>query len=550
MTLTRLLFVGLLMCSGTVAAATIRVESSRPGAIASALKTLQPGDTLILAEGVYRESIDFRTTGLVRTQEAGPRTRVEAARGAKPIIKGSDLVTGWEKVRDNVYAKRDWSVSSQQVFIDDQPLKQIGGDIYGDFPSNPKHKFAALHKSQGGIWPKRIAGDQNNLVDESFYYDAEAKTLYIKTAADLTRRHVVEVSTRPYLVFGSGVSDITLSGLRFAHSNTTSVSQSGAITLIGDRLVLENLDVRHADGAGFDISGNDNMVRQSVANYCGIIGMKVRGRRAQVLDNETSFNNTRGFNKWWEAGGAKFVGDGGLQDSEVAGHRAYANQGDGLWFDWHNDNNRIHRNVAARNTGMGIHYEASRRAFIYDNYVVGNGQRGIYLPNASESVVAHNLIAANGMEALAIVDERRAREQGPKELIPVDNTVVGNVLAWNGKAALVLPDSGAASNRSEANYFVSERTPTLSLGWPSRERPLAQGLDAWRKVSSQDRHSQQKTASSSEFPVAKGSDVADDAQDLQRWQSWLSQADLPRVPADLGVESEFARPNTTVGPAL
>jgi parallel beta-helix repeat protein len=540
-----------LLCGcASATAATLRVDASRPGAIGAALQKLQPGDTLEIGDGVYRESIDLRSTALRKHAEAGPRTRITAAAGTKPLIKGSEVVSGWRRVREHVYAKHGWTDNSQQVFIDDRPLQQIGGEIYNDFPSNPKHKFAALHKSQGGIWPKRVTGDAMSLTNESFYYDAAAKVLYVRTVADLTRGHRVEVSTRPYLLIGTAISDLTVSGLRFAHANTTSVSQSGAITLLGDRLVLEDIEVRYADGAGFDISGNDNVVQRSSANYCGIVGMKVRGHRARVLGNETNFNNTRGFNKWWEAGGAKFVGDGGLQDSEVAGHRAYANQGDGLWFDWHNDNNRIHGNVAARNTGMGIHYEASQRAFIYDNYVIGNGQRGIYMPNVSGSVVAHNLIAANGMEALAIVDERRAREQGPKELIPINNTVIGNVLAWNGKAALVLPDAALPQNRSEANYFISDRAPALSQGWPSRAQPLSQGLDAWRKASRQDTHSQHKMAKSSEFPVGEGSEVTDDRKDLQRWQAWLSRLDPPRVPTDTGVNAEFARPNTSMGPAL
>jgi len=214
--------------------------------------------------------------------------------------------------------------------------------------------------------------------------------------------------------------------------------------------------------------------------------MKVRGRGNRLIGNETSRNNTRGFNKWWEAGGAKFVGGGGLRDSEVSGHRAIGNHGDGLWFDWMNRNNRVHGNVVAYNAGFGIHYEASQKGSFTDNYVFANGQRGIYLPNCSECVVERNLVAANRMEGIVIVDERKSARP---ELLPRGNRVVGNIVAWNGRAAVVLPANGEG-NVSDHNVYVDAKDPPLfSLGWATRERPVRKGLEAWKSASGQDANS-------------------------------------------------------------
>jgi parallel beta-helix repeat protein len=403
-----------------------------------------------------------------------------------------------------------------------------------------------LHRTQGGIWPGRTGVGQADLVPESFYYDSESQTLYVMTATDITRGPQVEVSTRSYLLIATGVEQFALRGIRFEHANTTSVSQSGALTLVGNRLLVEDVVVAHVDGAGIDITGDDNVIARSSANHCGVVGLKVRGRRARVIDNESSFNNTRGFNKWWEAGGAKFVGDGGLQDSEVSGHRAYANQGDGIWFDWRNNNNRIHDNVSAYNTGIGIHYEASHRGLIYDNYVYGNEQRGIYLPNSSHSIVAHNLVAANGMEGIVVVDDRQVPPDS--EFNPTNNVVIANVVAWNSKSALVLPVA-AANNRSDANVFIGVETPTFSSGWPTRIRPIVNGLDAWRALSGQDSSSQEnRSAMKADLQEQLKTRKPLSATMRRALNSLLATTSTQFVPEITGIDSQLSRPGSKPGP--
>jgi parallel beta-helix repeat protein len=291
---------------------------------------------------------------------------------------------------------------------------------------------------------------------------------------------------RPYIVFGKGLRRVTLRDLDMQHSNTTAVNQSGALTLLGDELRIERVNVSYTDGNGLDLTGDRLVVDAVTANYCGQVGLKVRGRGNRIANSVTNFNNTRGFNKWWEAGGAKFVGEGGLRDSEVVNHRAIGNRGDGIWFDWLNDNNQVHHSVVAYNTGFGIHYEASSRARIHDNYVFGNGQRGIYLPNSPGSVVAHNLVASNGMEGITFVNERQPSKP---EITARAARVVGNVIAWNAKPAVILP-AGTDGNASDYNvYLYDGQPPSFSLGWGSRGNPVRNGLDDWKAASAQDANS-------------------------------------------------------------
>ena len=460
-------------------------DAKRPyRSLAYAVKRLRSGDTLYIAPGTYRESLIFPDM----SWSGAPTSVQPASKGAEVLIKGSDVVGGWERVEPGLFVKRPWTVNSQQVFVDGEPLQQIGGNILNGFPDKPGHPMKKLHQGQGGIWPGRVPGGLKEMTENSFYYDAGAKSLYVKIApAGSLEGRTVEVSVRPYLVLGKGVKALNLSNLRFQHANTTAVSQSGAISLSGDRIVLEGVEVSHVDGNGLDITGDENIVRASRANHCGQVGMKLRGGGAKLIDSETSFNNTRGFNTWWEAGGAKFVGHGGLHDSEIRGHRAIGNNGDGIWFDWMNSNNKVHESVSAYNAGFGIHYEASQKGHITNNRVFGNKRRGIYLPHSSGSIVAHNLVAKNGMEGVVVVDEGRSKNK--PELRPRGNRVIGNILAWNNRSAVVLP-AGLLENVSDYNLYLSSREPPgFSLGWASKASPVRKGLEAWRAASRQDMNS-------------------------------------------------------------
>jgi hypothetical protein len=491
--------------------------------LAFAAKRLQPGDELVIAPGVYRESL-----ALPEKAWGGARTVIRGAPGGATVIKGSDAVSGWEPAGGGVFVRRGWSANSQQVFLDGEPLAQIGGTILNGFPEKPNHPMKALHASQGGIWPGRIPGGREALADRSFHYDAGSQSLYVKAPLESLDGRLLEASVRPFPISGKGLKGVTFRDLRVEHSNTTAVAQSGAISIQGEDLAFERVHVARADGAGFDLTGDRIRIVRSSANYCGQTGMKVRGRGNRLEDNETSYNNTRRFNKWWEAGGAKFVGQGGLRDSEILRHRAIGNLGDGLWFDWQNDNNRIRDSVVAYNSGFGIHYEASRRLRVSGSFVFGNGQRGVYLPNSSETAIEHNLIAANGMEAVAAVNERKVTRP---ELAARAVRVVGNVFAWNGRAAVVLPPD-TEGNVSDHNVFLHEgEPPSFSLGWATRENPVRKGLEAWRSASGQDAHSRSERLA----PPDEIRKAFDARQPVADWSAVLAGA------ARLGVQVEGAR---------
>lgn len=443
-----------------------------------AMAQLQPGDHLVITAGTYRDSMAFP-----QRYWGGAETLIEG-RG-KVLIKGSEIATDWQSLGEGRFSK-SWPNEPQQVFVDGEPLNQIGGTVFGGYPTKPGHPLISLFPiNKGGIWPGRREGNEKSMTAGSFYYDAANKTLLLQLAMTDLTKHIVEVSTRAQLLVGSNLANITVKNLSFTHSNTSTYMRAGMVTLAGQHLTIDNIHADLADSTGIDLAGNDITLRNSTANNCGQIGLKVRGRNNKLIGNETSGNNTRGFNKWWEAGGAKFVGDGGLQDSQVVGHRALNNAGDGIWFDWKNRNNVVERGFFAYNKGFGIQYEASDKAVIVDNIVIGNDQRGIYMPHSSNSVVAFNLVAGNHMQGIAIIDEGRRDPKNEFDFSAKGNKVFGNVLAWNAGPLFLPTDIG--DNQSDANVYIGDVTQTHpGVGWRNM---FQEPLPRWNQRTQQDANS-------------------------------------------------------------
>ena len=425
--------------------------------ISAAMAVLEPGDHLVISPGVYRETIRFAN----RSWTSATRTVIEGEGAVE--IRGADIVNGWTATGNGAFYV-NWASEPAQVVMDDVPLKQIGGTVFDGFPTASNSAWNGLLADSGGIWPGRTAGNASQMTPGTFTFDAAAHRLYVRPPSGNLAGHVVEASSRTYSVFGEGLADVTLKNLTFRYGNTSVASRAALVTLAGDRIELDHVSVSQADSVGVELDGDDNVMRDVSADHCGQLGIKARGQRALIDHSTASFNNTRGFNKWWEAGGAKFVGDGGLRNSVVSYVTAIGNQGDGIWFDWDNRANRVEYCTTEYNTGFGIQYEASSAATIVNNVVIGNGQRGIYLPHSSASLIAWNLIASNQLQGIAIIDEGRADLTNEVDLRPRGNHVFANVFAWNG-AALVLP-AVLADNTSNYNVFIDNSAGVQWLrGW-------------------------------------------------------------------------------------
>jgi coenzyme F420-reducing hydrogenase delta subunit len=454
--------------------------------VSYAMSRLQPGDHLIIMPGTYRDAMVFPN----RAWSAAQPTLIEGE--GEVLIKGSDVVQGWQSLGGDLFAV-PWTSEPEQVFFDSKSLQQIAGTVFSGFPLQPGNVMNGQLSSNGGIWPGRVAGNASSMPENSFFFDAAASKLYVRIAEPNLIQHTMEVSTRQYGAFGINVSGVTLHNLAFQHGNTSITSRMGFVTMIGNNITLNFIRVSQTDSIGIQLSGNNNTVRQSYANQCGQLGMKAWGNQLLFENNQTNGNNTRLFNKSWEAGGIKFVGDGGAQNSIIRNHQSLSNLGQGMWFDWDNVNNIVDSSDIRYNTGMGIMYEKSFGGTLVRNVVVGNGERGIYLPSSSTTTVAFNLVADSGMQGVVVVDDGTIDPTGKLDFRPKGNHVFGNVVAWNEGGSVVLPKVIATNTSDYNSYIDATDNVAISLGWGGVS---ATTLQRWSGLTGQDTHSQSQVMAS------------------------------------------------------
>lgn len=450
----------------------------------AALQELRPGDTLRLRPGTYRQALDLRrAAGYTRARALGsqaPPTRIEGPVQGGAIVSGAQRVTGWKPLDHGVWVREGWKINSQQGFVGTKPLTQIGGVIWSGYPGNPGSYLARIRVPRG-IWSGRIPGNAATLRPHQFFYDRSGQRLYLRLPRGQNpNRLQVLFSVRPYLLIAAGWDRLTVRRLTFRYSNTSAVSQAGAITLSGNYITLDHLRVEQVDSTGIALAGDHNRIVHTRVIRAGRLGYNVRGRRVYLTDDLAAYNNTRGFSKWWEAGGFKFVGNGGLRDSVITRLRAIDNYGDGIWFDWKNYGDKLINSLSAYNTGFGIHVEVSQDIRIEGNRVYGNGQRGISLASSRNLRIIGNLVADNGLGGIVSLNENRGAETTPQKIL-----ACANLLAWNRGSALTLPFPLAGSTARNNVYLDASGRPHLGLG----KNIGLMGLAAWNRRYGQGRGS-------------------------------------------------------------
>ena len=399
--------------------------------IGRAAQAVEPGDTVRICGGVYRESVVVEKSGTAQKPIA-----FEAALGANVVLTGADRITEWKKenAAENIFsapwAHRFIGWSKQLTHPDDSYHLMIGR-AEQVFVLGYQH-LQVLKREQLGRG--------------TFFVDLEAKRLYVcpSDGRDLTKGVLVEASARPEIWHSKG-SFIHLRGLRFRYA--ANAAQHGAAQFSGNSGVIADCVFEQMNSQGAVFKGENIVARRCIFQDNGQIGFGANNAHKLLLTGcIIRNNNTKNFSRGWEAGGDKlcFCRGAVLEQSQFVGNR-----GNGIWFDIGNEDCVVRNCLIANNEDAGIFYEISYGLHAHDNVIVGNGfadypgswgaAAGIALSSSPNCVIERNLIAGN-KEGLNFREQQRTtpriNDRAERWVWNHDEVIRNNVLAYNRDAQL------------------------------------------------------------------------------------------------------------------
>jgi hypothetical protein len=403
--------------------------------INEAAKIADAGDIVIIHSGVYREAVIIEKSGT-----AHKPIRFEAAPASNVVVTGLDQITNRQKESglNDVY-----SVSWPHRFIPSSKTDAFPEDEYHRLIGRAEQVLIngyALHQTL----------ERAQLSPGDFYVDLANQRLYVSPAGgeDLSARNgavVVEASTRSLLWHCKG-DYVTTRGIHFCYA--ANPAQQGGAIFEGRGDLIEDCMFDHMNGSGSAFVRPDQVVRHCSFTDNGQLGFGAcRAHNLLLTDCTIRNNNTKGFDRQWEAGGLKIVLSRGVVIEES---RFVRNRGVGIWFDIGNENCTVRNCLIADNEDAGLFYEISYGLHAYGNVAVGNGfaqtpgawgaQAGIVLSSSPDCIVTRNLLIGN-REGFNFREQARMTSRidhpdaGYQEQIwNHDEQIRNNVIAYNREA--------------------------------------------------------------------------------------------------------------------
>ena len=393
--------------------------------IQHAANLAQPGDTITVHEGIYRERIDPPRGGTSDTN----RIVYQAAPGEKPVITGSEPVKNWVKVQDNVWK----AVIPNTFFGKFNPYSDL---IHGDWfnPLGRQHHTGAVYLH--GYWLAEAAtlDDVMKPMSETGLWfgqvDSKNTTIWAQFNTIDPNQAPVEINVRRTVFYPSktGINYITVRGFTLEDAATNwappTAEQVGVVGphwakgwIIERNLVRNSVcsgislgkygdqyDNTSADSAEGYVKTIDralangwtkenighHIVRNNTITDCGQAGVvgSLGAAFSTINDNTIRDIHVRRTFTGAEMAGIKFHG---AVDVQIVHNRIYRTCR-GLWLDWMAQGTRVSRNLFYDND-EDVFVEVDHGPFLLENNLllsslslVDNSQGGAY---------AHNLFAGS-----------------------------------------------------------------------------------------------------------------------------------------------------------
>ncbi len=392
-------------------------SDSAPGSSAQPYLTInqaasvaQPGDTIIVHSGTYREWVKPVRGGTDDTK----RITYRAAAGEDVLITGSERITSWKPQADGV-----WRVELPNSFFGDYNpyvLTVSGGWLnYGQW-----HHRGDVYLNGEAFYEKQTAQELAG-AERTWHCQVEGDVtiLWADFGKANPNTELVEINVRECLFMPevTGLKYITVDGFHFQHAASNWAPpvlalQTGAVgPRMGKHWIIENCTVTNARCVGIilgqapgvnyqDIEAyGDHIIRNNVIRRCGQAGIAGQkgATRSLIIGNLIEDTNYRKEFGGWETAAIKFHQS---VDTVISGNliRGVYHQKEGafgIWMDFGNQGTRITRNIIHNTQAATIFLEMDHGPTLVDNNVlIGPAVRS----NSEATVFAHNLFVDCGYD--------------------------------------------------------------------------------------------------------------------------------------------------------
>ncbi len=403
--------------------------------IGKAAAVLQPGERVIIAEGVYREAVHPARGG------TGPDRMIsyEAADGAKVVVKGSVILkdgwkpsAGWSARRRGGAEKlAAWQIRldpglfegynpfgmlniPQQRWAVFEPSRLPKLDVTGPVEALPSMIPDPLHcgllfvdgkpaeqvRDYSGLGVESDPGDRFRDIGGGgarFWVEHGGLILHLRLPGnDSPDRHTIETTVREqvFAPIERHLGYIRVKGLRFEHAgNGFPVPQRGLVsTSRGHHWIIENNTIQWANSVGLDVGKEHwsaatpeipgfHVIRNNIIRYAGICGIAGPLVHNMLVErNLIEYTGWQDAQRMYESAGVKFHNTENLlfRDNVIR----HVKSGSGIWLDVGNVNCRLTRNVIADvSTFSGaIHVEGSHEENLIDHNIISGVKKNAWEP--------------------------------------------------------------------------------------------------------------------------------------------------------------------------
>jgi len=398
--------------------------------IGAAAAHLEPGDTMLVHGGVYRE--------LVTVDRGGTPDKpitIRAAEGESVILTGADQLTEWSLIQ-----------GTDRIYSTPWPHKFVAWNKSYTHPNDDYHRLIGRCEQVFiNGYPLAHVLEREKLTRGTFFVDVDAQRLYVQPANNqeiTNNKTLVEASAREQILRVKG-NYVIVKGIRFRYA--ANHAQQGAVQFSGDHISVEDCTFEYTNASGATFAGKEIVVSNCTFQHNGQLGFGAnRAHGLRMTGCTVRNNNTKGFDRGWEAGGDKIC----LTRGAVLENSIFTdNRGNGIWFDIGNEDCEVRNCLIANNENAGIFYEISYGLHAHDNVIIGNGlaftpgawgaAAGISLSSSPSCTIERNLILGN-KEGFNFREQLRSTPRiDNRKSEPVwnhDQTIRHNVLAYNRDA--------------------------------------------------------------------------------------------------------------------